>query len=301
MVEAPLLIKTLPEGWALPSVIGAVAQFGQIGPIILYFIKCQMFSCCPGRFLVIKKKRVSDRIIIYTLFAIGIVAMAATALFWDKTSWIFEKKRSMPFLTCVFFLAILDCTCTIVFLTYIGKFKQNYVTALYIGEGISSLLPGILALAQGIGEENDCHKEINSSYINSTQPLLISNSIQPNFSVSFYFWILFIIILISFAAFVALDKLPTFRNHKIKRNKNIEINETQDEEALKGEDAAKEKIVGKPKNERGKYYLYIAITIVSFLLYGFIPGLSSYSALPYSSKTMHLCISLGYVQNLTFR
>jgi hypothetical protein len=61
MVEAPLLIKTLPESWALPSIIGAVAQFGQIGPIILYFLKCQMFSCCPGRFLTIRQKRVSDR------------------------------------------------------------------------------------------------------------------------------------------------------------------------------------------------------------------------------------------------
>ena len=54
------------------------------------------------------------------------------------------------------------------FLTYIGKFKQNYVTALYIGEGISSLLPGVLALAQGMGEDYNCNKNFNSTNINST-------------------------------------------------------------------------------------------------------------------------------------
>ena len=285
MVEVPLLIKTLPESWALPSIIGAVAQLGQIGPILLYFMKCEMFSCCPTRFLNIKQKKVPDKIIIYALFTIGLASMAALAFYWDITIFFFGKIRSIPLLTGVFFLAILDCTCTIVFLTYIGKFKQNYVTALYIGEGISSLLPGLFALAQGIGEDNNCNNQtLNSTHTNTTH--YNPTELQPNFSVSTYFWILFATLLVSFSAFIALDRIPYFKTHRIIRNKTDEAQT----EPLRGEH--KEGAL-KVSSTKGKYSLYLAITIVSFLLYGFIPGLSSYSALPYGSKTMHLCVALG--------
>jgi riboflavin transporter 2 len=176
-----------------------------------------------------------------------------------------------------------------VFLTYIGKFKQNYVTALYIGEGISSLLPGVLAIAQGIGEDNTCSINLNASNISSTNNTI--DNTQPNFSVSAYFWILFLILGISLGAFILLDRLSKFKKQRIKRN-----DEAQVEEPLKGKNVTDGKIYAvKLEIKRGKYYLYVSITIVSFLLYGFIPGLSSYSALPYSSKTMHLSISLALI------
>ena len=147
-------------------------------------------------------------------------------------------------------------------------------------------MPGVLALAQGMGEDYNCNKNFNSTNINSTNT--IDNS-QPNFSVSAYFWILFIILGISLIAFIFLDRLPNFKKQRIKRN------EAQADEPLEGlENVTNGKIyVVEATNKSGKYYLYTSITIVSFLLYGFIPGLSSYSALPYSSKTMHLSISLG--------
>ncbi len=271
-VESPLLIKSLPEGWALPSMIGAVAQFGQIGPVLLYILKCQMFSCCPGRFENIRAKRLSDRIIIYGLFVIGLVSIAAIALFWDRTVLVFNKPRSIPFFVGVFFLAILDCTCTIVFLTYIGKFRQNYVTALYIGEGISSLLPSLFALAQGTGDETKCPAETNVTY---SPELLPKNSsfnvanvdVTPNFSVSVYFWLLFLTLFVSFAAFATMDLIPYFKRLRgpvVKRRQN------QEDSSGKHENYTKQllRYRGKVNSRNDKLLLLLAITLVSFMLYG---------------------------------
>ena len=46
------------------------------------------------------------------------------------------------------------------------------------------------------------------------------------------------------------------------------------------------------KKSVDKALLYVAITLVSFTMYGFIPGISSYSALPYGRNIMHLCSTL---------
>lgn len=306
----------MPESWKLPSMIGAVAQFGQIGPIMLYVMKCQMFSCCPGRFLTIRKKRVPDRYIIYGLFLIGLVSLAVIALFWDKTVWISGKHRSLPFFFGVFFLAILDCSCTIVFLTYIGKFKENYVTALYIGEGISSLIPSLFALAQGTGGEEKCTNNATSSITSKNYTIFVDqtffknettstrDSINPNFSVSVYFWLLFVTLFISLASFTALDKVPYFTKHKISKkipeqrydDDDINEEESTQNKPLKNVDNKDSFAINSIKNKhskKSKYLLYTAITLVSFLLYGFIPGLSSYAAQPYGPRVMHLSVTLG--------
>lgn len=241
---------------------------------------------------------VSDRVIIYGLFACGLTAGACLALFWDQTAFIFGQSRSVAFFVCVFFLAILDCTCTIVFLTYIGSFKGNYITALYIGEGISSLLPSFFALLQGTGDHPpDCSLSNNGTNnlgtnATLTEPIQIIN---PRFSVSAYFWLLFSTLVISFGAFLALEFWPSFKNEKIKPNertkkqrKSVQLEE--EEESINFLSGGKKK-VKHSSVEMG--LLLTGITIVSFTLYGFIPGLSSYSALPYGHDIMHLSVTLG--------
>lgn len=136
------------------------------------------------------------------------------ALFWDKTFFVFGQQRSVAFLTSVFFLAILDCTCTIVFLTYIGNFRGNYTTALYIGEGISSLLPSFFALLQGTGDADDpdCGAN-NSTLVNTTLPSVVKR--QPRFSISAYFWLLLSTLVVSFIGFLLLEFWPSFQKEKL--------------------------------------------------------------------------------------
>ena len=149
------------------------------------------------------------------------------AMFWDRAFFIFGEQRSVIFLLNVFFLAILDCTCTIVFLTYIGSFKGNYTTALYIGEGISSLLPSLFALLQGTGDEEvpNCAQTNHTSNFTFTNFTTLANvsalKRQPRFSISAYFWLLLSTLLVSFFGFLMLEFWPSFQKEKIQIKKRI--------------------------------------------------------------------------------
>lgn len=264
--------------------IGAVSQFAQIGPILLFFLKCKCISCFDSRRRASKfllKHQVSDRVIIYFLYLVGLVAGAFLALIWDKTWIIAGQPRSVPFFFCVFCLAILDCTCTIVFLTYIGNFRGNYITALYIGEGISSLLPSLFALAQGMGEDvKNCDNSNSTSFLNSTQSVVdLSQAKQPRFGVSAYFWLLFSTLVVSFIAFLFLEFWPTFKkeriNHKRKHYRDeyeARYNPITSETLLSNNSRSRE---SKAK-QFDKAVLLVAITVVSFVLYGFLPGSQNY-------------------------
>ena len=298
LVETPLLIYKLPESWKLPSMILVVSQLAQIGPIMLFFMKCMCCSCWDGRTAeAFKKRKIPDRFIIYFLLIIGITACSALALYWDRTAKIFGENRSVAFFICIFFLAILDCTCTIVFLTYCGGFRGNYITSLYIGEGISSLLPSLFALMQGTGDQEttDCSSNQSSSNLTSTLSsnlTVMSTEInQPRFSISVYFWLLCSTLVVSFVSFVLLDLWPSFRKEKLeyirKKNREIrreykrqELNENVDEEFIKRDSNETEENRNDLHVSKGstldKTVLLFAITLVSFILYGFIPGLSSY-------------------------
>jgi riboflavin transporter 2 len=268
-----------------------------------------------------RQKAIPDRAIVYMLFAIGLVSGVVMALFWDKTYTIFGKERSVVFFACVFCLAILDCTCTIAFLTYIGNFRGNYVTALYIGEGISSLLPSLFALAQGTGDEGDSMCNSTQSF-NSTAKY--EDITQPRFSITVYFWLLFGVLVVSFGAFLVLDFWPSFQKKKISYKKNKIVKDEKDLKIILNRDVSENLLHNKRKDyedelfyvepttesdingqERGskvsmkkrqildKVILLVLITLVSFFIYGFLPGLSSYSAMPYGSKIMHLCSTLS--------
>ena len=304
-VEAPLLIQKLPERWKIPSMIGAVSQLAQAGPILLFFMKCKCISCFKGSWSrKLQRYEVPDRIIIYGLFTIGLAAGASIALFWDKTFVVFGQMRSLAFFSCVFCLAILDCTCTIVFLTYVGNFKGNYITGLYIGEGISSLLPSLFALLQGTGEEPVvCHS--NSTHHSNDPSSNIESMVvdlkQPRFGVSVYFWLLFSTLVVSFLAFLLLEFWPSFQREKIDRNQDLEQRYVYDDISSHLESGSNKKKNKRSKNDSKKqkyknldeFLLLLGISIVSFTLYGFIPGLSSYSTLPYGHNIMHLSVTLG--------
>jgi hypothetical protein len=326
-VESALLVVSLPEGPKVPALIGFVSQIAQLGPILYFLMKCKCLACLSSKqrpwVRQMRRKEISDHLIIYGLFIIGLSASILLALFWFKTyDSIFginiqahdKKPRSLVFFFCVFCLAILDCTCTIVFLTYIGSFKgdhSNYITGLYIGEGISSLLPSLFALAQGTGDDTSCDSS-NSSFGNSTSVLVEERDIKkPRFSVSIYFWLLFGTLFVSFIGFLFLEFWPSFRKQKSK-SKFISIEDLNGDNDFE-HDPLDQDNLRKSTNKTGfkqfsrknhtkkadlsqrldKFFLLFLITLVSFVLYGLIPGLSSYSALPYGLEIMHLCSTLG--------
>lgn len=143
-VELPLLVEVLPEGWDLPSYLVMIIQIANVGPIA-YTLASHFCS-----------QRVKEWPVVYLIIAIGTVSCLLMSFFWDKTTFINGKEHSTPLLTLTAFLALVDCTSSVVFLPYMASFKPQYLTAFYVGEGLSGLIPGIVGLIQGVGSDPQC-------------------------------------------------------------------------------------------------------------------------------------------------
>ena len=92
------------------------------------------------------------------------------------------------------------------FLPYISEnFAKEYIIPNYIGESMSSLLPGLLSIAQGSIKDEECfNSALNSTYNNGTN---IMDHSQLNFSVSVYFLLMFALLCLSIISFSLINFL----------------------------------------------------------------------------------------------
>ncbi|XP_041526676.1 solute carrier family 52, riboflavin transporter, member 3 isoform X2 [Microtus oregoni] len=138
-VELPLLVTELPEGWDLPSYLTVVIQLANIGPLLVTLL--HRFQ--PGR--------LSEVPVIFLILCVGTAACILLAFLWNVTSWIQGGQHSVAFIVLTFFLALVDCTSSVTFLPFMSQLPTYYLTTFFIGEGLSGLLPALVALAQGSG------------------------------------------------------------------------------------------------------------------------------------------------------
>ena len=174
----------------------------------------------------------------------------------------------------------------------------------YIGESLSSLVPGLFAIFQSIGVSDECPVYLNGTYSNTSSPIISSNSsfikqppllksakLTPNYSVSVYFLIMLGLLFCSTGAFTFLNT-SKIAKHARKANKpNIATSISQAElisEAKKEEYTSDEM----PKNISMKLLLTLTF-LASFIQYGYLPGLLSYSTIPYGNVYFHLSINLS--------
>jgi len=201
-VELPLLVPRLPEGWGLPSYMAVLIQLANIGPLLVtlynYFSpRHQSSGHC-------------DVPISYLIIGVGIVSCLLMALFWDRTSALFGQQHSTALLFLCFFLAFVDCTSSVVFLPFMALFKPEYMTAFFIGEGFSGLVPSLAALVQGVGGNPSCVL-VNKTHVNKTDntstviPELEPVYPPPRFGVEEFFFFLMVLMSLSFLALALLD------------------------------------------------------------------------------------------------
>ena len=138
-VELPLLVTELPEGWYLPSYLTVVIQLANIGPLLITLLHHFRPGC------------LSEVPIIFTVLGVGTVACTLFAFLWNVTSWVLGGHHSIAFLVLTFFLALVDCTSSVTFLPFMSRLPTHYLTTFFVGEGLSGLLPALVALAQGSG------------------------------------------------------------------------------------------------------------------------------------------------------
>lgn len=277
--EMPVIVLDAPEKWRLASYIVVIIQLGIIGPLLFSLAN----KLCPRVF--------DEKFTIYVLIVIGTLSCVFLSLFWRKTTVIDGSQHSTSFLILVFTLSLVDCTSTVVFLTFMALYDPRYLTALYIGESFSGLLPGLAAIIQG-SPKPACNTSTNSS--NSTPD---SSATGLLFGASSYFIILLAMMLICGLAFLGLNNLSFARKEqKSEQAVNINTNDYQTEHWTSITDSDKLPIHTPSTGvEHWRSYiskkhilLFIIQAIVCSFTFGIIPSLSPYAYEPYGSVIYHL-------------
>ncbi|XP_067651931.1 riboflavin transporter 2-like [Haliotis asinina] len=213
-VELPILVQKLPEGWDLPSYMVIIVQLANIGPLIYTLSKLKW------------SHKLNEVPVIYLIIGIGGISCLLLAFFWDKTSYVAGAMHSTALLILNFFLALVDCTSSVVFLPYMAHFKPEYIPAFFIGEGFSGLLPGLVALGQGAGQTTCVNQTvsqnvtINGTSINETSFVIIPQYQTPKFSIEVFFFLLFGMLVACGAAFTMLHYCEFAKLEQLKATKD---------------------------------------------------------------------------------
>lgn len=296
-VELPLIVNTLPEGWELPSYLTVIIQLANLGPLLVTL----MHRICPGR--------LKEHVVIYSILSIGIVACVLLVFFWDRTTFISGTEHSTAFFIITFFLSLVDCTSSVTFLPFMMQLPPKYITTYFIGEGLSGFIPGVIALAQGVGMA----KCVNSTQTtgNHSENLwsLQTEYLPPNFSTEVFFIFLALMMCASLAAFVALNKLPrTFEMSTENLVPETPVRSVcsgldnpgadTDSEGCCGDVATESTSKENPKDSMAQLtFIYCVVLWVNAATNGLLPSVQTYSCMPYGNLAYHLSAALSSVAN----
>lgn len=293
-VELPLIVNALPEAWELPSYLTVIIQLANLGPLVVTI----MHKLYPGR--------LKEHFVIYSILSVGVVACVLLAFFWDKTTVVAGASHSTAFFIITFFLALVDCTSSVTFLPFMMQLPAKYVTTYFIGEGLSGFIPGVVALAQGVGMA----KCVNSSE-GAGNHSVHTVYLPPNFSTEVFFFLLAAMMCVSLLAFVALNRLPrTYELSKenlvpdaaVSVSSGLENPGTEaNGKAVKWQDegAARSRVLP-PGAKHTAYqlsFIYLMEVWVSAATNGLLPSVQTYSCMPYGNLAYHLSAALSSMAN----
>ncbi|XP_012731080.2 solute carrier family 52, riboflavin transporter, member 3-A [Fundulus heteroclitus] len=299
-VELPLIVNSLPEGWELPSFLTVIIQLANLGPLLVTL----MHKLCPGR--------LNERAVIYFILSIGILSCILLVFFWDKTTIVAGEPHSTAFFVITFFLSFVDCTSSVTFLPFMMQLPAKYITTFFIGEGLSGFIPGVFALAQGVGMT----KCVNSSqtlgnYTDEEVWSLQTEYLPPNFSTEVFFSFLAAMMCISMAAFVGLNRIPrTFELSTENlvpdtvgsvssglENPGAETDGEGKRSQREVEEKSRPLLVESHHSMYHTAYIYMLIVWINAVTNGLLPSVQTYSCMPYGKLAYHLSAALASVAN----
>lgn len=182
--------------------------------------------------------------IIFAIYSVYVASLIGLAFTYHIAVPINGHPRSLFFYMFIFFLACSSCMYNLLSLPYMSRLKKEYLVAFFIGQGIDSSLPGLLGLFQVVTSHSKCS--------HPTEMVLSSK----------YF-------LLIGSFFVSITALSFFH-----LSKQVEPWTPKDESK-----SAEEM---KTNSRRPYFNLILALrALFSFFDYGLLPGMQSFSCLPY--------------------
>lgn len=303
-VELPLIVPQVPEGWYLPSYLSILTQVANVGPLFVTL----MHRFRPGK--------LNETAVIYFIVCFGTLASVLLAFLWKETVIVQGVERSIYLLILTFFISTVDCTSSVTFLPFMMQLKAEYLTTYYVGEGLSGLVPAVVALIQGVGamhcvnsSQNFNPNETISGSLDSAN-YLIPHYLPANFSAKAFFFFLAAMMFVCFVAFLLLNKLPV-----VARERSISL---KYQGAIRMSDFVREKknseqkpmmkspnVIKKFSGMYGKgiyswaqiVYIFIILAWVNALTNSVLLSVQSYSCLPYGNRAYHWSATLASLAN----
>ncbi|XP_045187450.2 solute carrier family 52, riboflavin transporter, member 3-B-like [Mercenaria mercenaria] len=294
-VELPILVDQSPEGWSLPSYITIIAQIANVGPLLYILVN----KVAPNEF--------NEKHGVFIIVVLGTTACLLLVFFWKDTSYVGGVKHSTGLLVSTFLLSLVDCTSSVVFLPYMSIFKPQYISALYIGEGLSGLVPSLVAIGQGVGKTICVNKTVNFT-TNETE--IVAEYNPPHFPVEDFFYFLFSIMIICGLAFSLLHYLPYCKEEHVSLNADVSSevrfrnadSPSYSYSEFRNEESELQCSISVTDNSvvisRRKFItLLVQVAFINALTNGVLPSVSSYATIPYGDQAYHLSATLSSIAN----
>ncbi|XP_055853380.1 solute carrier family 52, riboflavin transporter, member 3-A-like [Episyrphus balteatus] len=275
-LQLPLLVDTAPESWTLPSYLSIVVQLGNLGPLIYTFLQK------------ISRNRINESIAIYMLLATGTIPAILAAFFYDQTAVIKDREYSLALYIFMFCFAVKACTSSVLFMPYMGRFKEIYLVTYLCGEGLSGLLPSVVALIQGVGGRSECLLHQTES-----GPVWEKYTPPPLFGTREFFIICFVLMLCSCLGFLLLDQL------KLSKKEYANVTVTTGNKYTYEKDEKNSKTVENLRQISSfqKKGTLVLMGVISFFANGMFSSIQSYSTMPYGNQAYHLTATLSLIAN----
>lgn len=261
-------------------------QVANVGPIAYSILR----SLRPG---------LRPASVVYGVLALGCVASLLLALLWQKTSWVGGTEHSTALLTLVFLLALVDCTSSVLFLPYMAVWREIYLSSYLVGEGLSGLLPALMALAQGVGGNTKCENvtKFNETF-NFNYTAIEPVPLNPRFSVTAFFFFLMAMMVASGLAFTLMEHLPTIRSERVDPSSSNNSVTGLDPSQSNAHLTSMSSVLKKDSMSRTVYLLMLAGQAwACSLTNGVLPSIQSYSCGAYGNVAYHLAVTLSSLAN----
>ncbi|XP_030637431.1 riboflavin transporter 2-like isoform X2 [Chanos chanos] len=299
-VELPLIVPEIPEGWYLPSYLTVIIQLANVGPLFITL----MHRFKPGA--------LDERPVIYGIVVMGVLATFLLAFLWKYTLTMGDTTHSVALLVLSFLLSVVDCTSSVTFLPFMMRLQPKYLTTYFVGEGLSGLVPAIVALIQGVGvvhckNATNPHANANVSMGNSSwgsaEGELQAHYQPANFSAQTFFLFLSAMMVVCLVAFVLLNHCPAVaREHKRELYISRGLAEKKEQKPML---SPLDDPVMEPRSSFGKgtyskpeiVFIFVVLAWVNALTNAVLPSVQSYSCLPYGNQAYHLAATLAAVAN----
>lgn len=301
-VELPLIVPQVPEGWYLPSHLSILTQVANVGPLFVTL----MHRFRPGK--------LNETGVIYFIVSFGTLSSLLLAFFWKETVIVQGVERSIYLLVLTFFISTVDCTSSVTFLPFMMQLKAEYLTTYYVGEGLSGLVPAVVALIQGVGvmqcvngTQNLNSNETINGLLDSTT-YLIPHYLPANFSAKAFFLFLAAMMLVCLVAFFLLNNLPVVtreRSVRLKyrgavRNSDLKMKGPEEKPMMNSPNGIQKlsRMFGKGTYSWAQIvYIFSVLAWVNALTNSVLLSVQSYSCLPYGNRAYHWSATMASLAN----